>query len=203
MAETEKRKRLSRDERQSSILDAAIRCAIRSGFRGASMDDIAREAAISVGVIYRHFSSKEAIIEAIVARGVAELQMKIAEIGNMSSDALRAGMLNDIHNFIERQHTREHSALRLEIYAEAARNPRVESILRAYTEAERDIGRQLFSRILPKIAPPEELTARADMLRIIADGLLVNGLYAGDNDQALAKVLQSVMSCLLAARTEQ
>lgn len=189
--------RLSREERRSRILNAAIACATRSGFRGASMDEIAREAGISVGVIYRHFKCKEAIIEAIVARDLAELQNKIAGIGELPPQELLALFAADVPGFVQRQREPARAALRLEIYAEAARNPRVEAILRGFTEAERDIGRQFFRQTLQRPATHAELTARADMLRVIADGLLASGLYAGDNDAAFVTVLAEVMRRLL------
>ncbi|MDI7776662.1 TetR/AcrR family transcriptional regulator [Asticcacaulis sp. EMRT-3] len=186
-----------RQERRAIILDAAIACAIRSGFRGASMDEIAREAGLSVGVIYRYFSSKEAIIEAIVARDLDEIQNKVARIGACAPEELVALVLADADDFVSRQRQRDRAALRLEIYAEAARNPRVEAILRAIIEDERELGRQLFRRTLPYAASEAELTARADMFRVMADGLLANGLYAADGGDAFISTLRTVMRALL------
>ncbi|WP_425303991.1 helix-turn-helix domain-containing protein [Asticcacaulis benevestitus] len=48
-------------------MEAAIACVLRHGFHGASMSETAKQAQMSVGIIYRHFENKEAIIEAIVA----------------------------------------------------------------------------------------------------------------------------------------
>jgi len=56
------------DLRRAQVLDAAVLCFGRSGFHGASMADIAAEASMSVGQIYRYFANKEAIIASIVAR---------------------------------------------------------------------------------------------------------------------------------------
>ena len=60
---------MTRAERREAqtvrILDAAKKCFVRSGFQGASMHDICKEAEMSPGALYRYFPSKEAIIEAI------------------------------------------------------------------------------------------------------------------------------------------
>lgn len=189
--------RVPREVRQSEILEAAIACVIRSGFRGASMDEIAREANLSVGVIYRYFSSKEAIIEAIVARGFEELQQKIGNNEGLSSEELRHLLIGDIDNFVASQRDRKYAALQLEIYAEAARNPRVETILRNYVEAERELVRQLLRRTLPNPVSAEELTARADILRVLADGLLADGLYTDDNNKAFIDMLGKFMQPLV------
>ena len=42
-----------------------------------------------------------------------------------------------------------------------------------------------------------ELTARADMFRVMADGLLANGLYAADGGDAFIATLRTVMQALL------
>ncbi len=172
-----KKTRVNREVREAEIVEAAIRCVLRSGFHGSSMDQIAREAGISVGMIYRYFSSKEAIIEAIVTRDLEELRLKIADSDAASVDKLSRSPDN-MCGFVERQHRRDRSGLRLEIYAEAARNPKVEAVVRRAAEVERSLIMQLLTRYLPAGAPAEELGGRADVMRIVADGLLVNGLYA-------------------------
>ena len=53
--------------RRAEIVAAAQRCFAAKGLHGASVADIAREAGLSVGQLYRIFASKEAIIEAIVS----------------------------------------------------------------------------------------------------------------------------------------
>src|SRR6187401_2532903 len=54
-----------RDQQTQRIMDAAKTCFVRSGFQGASMQQICAEAGMSPGALYRYFPSKEAIIEAI------------------------------------------------------------------------------------------------------------------------------------------
>ena len=48
-------------DRRAEILAAAQRCFVRSGFHGASMQEICAEAGMSPGNLYRYFPSKEAI----------------------------------------------------------------------------------------------------------------------------------------------
>jgi AcrR family transcriptional regulator len=62
------------DLRTAEILDSARRAFAEKGFDGASMQDIARKAGMSVGNFYRYFPSKDAIVEALIAFDIAEME---------------------------------------------------------------------------------------------------------------------------------
>ena len=47
------------------ILEAAARAFVRYGFHAATMSQVAEEAAMSAGNLYRYFPSKEAIVEGL------------------------------------------------------------------------------------------------------------------------------------------
>src|SRR5213595_4067731 len=61
-------------DRRTQILDAALVCFDKRGFHQASMHDISAEAGISVGLIYRYFANKEAVIAAMADRHKSEIQ---------------------------------------------------------------------------------------------------------------------------------
>jgi TetR/AcrR family transcriptional regulator, repressor for uid operon len=65
-------------DRRDEILAAAQRCFVRSGFHGASMQDICAEADMSPGNLYRYFPSKEALIAGIAERDRAEVAQEFA-----------------------------------------------------------------------------------------------------------------------------
>lgn len=52
--------------RKRQLLDAAARLMERSGFHGVSMQALADEAEVSVGLIYRYFGGKEAVLLAVI-----------------------------------------------------------------------------------------------------------------------------------------
>lgn len=56
----------SADERKRQILDAAARLMVEKGSAGVSVQDIADEAGVSVGLIYRHFGGKSDVVTAVV-----------------------------------------------------------------------------------------------------------------------------------------
>ena len=57
--------RIHHPGRREQILKAAMVCFAKRGFHQTSMHDISAEAGISVGLIYRYFENKEAVISAM------------------------------------------------------------------------------------------------------------------------------------------
>lgn len=76
------------------ILEAAHRAFTQSG-ANASLDDIAKEAGIGPGTLYRHFPTREALLEEVYraeVRKLADAQQEFAETMSPAA-ALRAWML--------------------------------------------------------------------------------------------------------------
>ncbi|MFG2191811.1 TetR/AcrR family transcriptional regulator [Streptomyces sp. NPDC048639] len=67
------------DARRRQILDGAARCFARNGFHATSMQDVLREAGLSAGAVYRYFSSKEELIEAIADEAFSTIRTAFAE----------------------------------------------------------------------------------------------------------------------------
>jgi len=62
------RKQREIKEREALILDVATRMLVENGYLELSMDRIAEQIEYSKGTVYQHFSSKEDLVSAIVAR---------------------------------------------------------------------------------------------------------------------------------------
>src|SRR2546425_10824114 len=69
MSRAEEAKQRQRDEQRTNILEAARRVFARKGLT-ATMDDIAAEAAVSHGLAYRYFASKEAMVSELVMQAL-------------------------------------------------------------------------------------------------------------------------------------
>ena len=61
--------RLDAEERRAAIIDAALPLFARKGFAATTTKEIAAAAGVSEGLIFRHFPSKAALYEAILASG--------------------------------------------------------------------------------------------------------------------------------------
>ncbi|NUS45030.1 MAG: TetR/AcrR family transcriptional regulator [Mycobacteriaceae bacterium] len=74
-----------RDALEQRILDAALERILQLGIRRASLDDIARRAGINRVTIYRRFTTKENLVELVLAREVRRSLAKITAVGSAAT----------------------------------------------------------------------------------------------------------------------
>src|SRR3954469_6754230 len=119
-------------DRRSQILEAAILCFARNGFHQTSMHDVSREAGISVGLIYRYFASKEAVIGALAEQHKNDLH-------DLLERARSAPTLLDSLEILFTAHCCEdqpqmHAAFVIDLFAEAGRNAAIAALVRNVLE---------------------------------------------------------------------
>lgn len=85
MARTDEQNGAMRAITRAAIETAAVRVFSRHGFAAASIRQIADEAGLSTGSIYRHYASKEKLFEALLeqaSRGLCEAASRLSMAGN-------------------------------------------------------------------------------------------------------------------------
>jgi TetR/AcrR family transcriptional regulator, repressor for uid operon len=158
--------------RRDAILEAAISCFVRKGFHQSSMQDLAGAADVSMGLLYRYFTNKEAIILAAAQREQADAVAIIANIAE-GGDVVES-WINALLRLVAFSVDPEQSRLLNEIVAEAGRSASLKTMLEAYDQA-------LCSAIQAKLdaqkragAVPENLdiALAGSCLSILVDGLV-------------------------------
>ncbi len=116
------------DARAKEIQEAALRCFVRTGFRASSMRDIAGEAGVSLGLLYRYFDNKAAIIGIAIDTDSGEF---VGNLERLKQDQLTETSLLD---FLEQETLRRGEpsefALASEVVAESARDPAIQAMVR-------------------------------------------------------------------------
>ena len=187
-------------DRRLEILDAAQRCFVRSGFHGASMQEICAEAEMSPGNLYRYFPSKEALIAGICERNRAEAADSFLAVDRAPAffDGLAALAR---HHLVERPE--EEAGLCAEIMAESRRNP---DIAKLYQGIEHDIKERIAAMLRNAAERGEirgdlDVDAAATVLMVLGDGMSWRRSVepAFDAEAALPLILEMV-HCLLAKK---
>ena len=160
-------------DRHTQILDAALVCFAKRGFHQASMHDISAEAGISVGLIYRYFENKDAVISAMADRHKKEIHEVLER-------AQQAPTLLESLEILFTAHCCEDapqlvSAFVVDLYAEASRNPHVADLVRDVLQTAMDGVTDLIAR-----SPEAEGTAHglkphelAELIFAVSRGMLM------------------------------
>jgi AcrR family transcriptional regulator len=178
--------------RRVNILDAAERCFVRSGFRGASVHDICREAGVSPGALYLYFASKEDLIAGLCQREAEDFGTRFAGLAE-APDFIAA--LNEFAQHCV-NHPRDKVLLHLEIGAEAGRNLKVGEIALAADRFLMSRFEELLERVKAqgRIAPIAGCATVTRILAAMGDGLFWH--RARDPDFKAEAVLPAMMAMI-------
>src|SRR5947209_11367048 len=192
-------------DRPAQILDAAVVCFAKRGFHQASMHDISAEAGISVGLIYRYFQNKEAVISAMADRHKQEIQ-EILERARQAPN-LRESLETLFTAHCGEAEPQVTAAFVVDLFAEASRNTRVAELVRDVCETSMNGVTDLIARS-PE-AKTSDLTPRemAELIFAVNDGMLMrNVLKIGSTSQERReqqlKVARNLWRLLFKKQTE-
>jgi TetR/AcrR family transcriptional regulator, repressor for uid operon len=121
-ATKKERRREEPEVRRAQILEAARSCFASFGFQGTSVDRIAAGAEVSVGLLYRFFESKAAIVKAII---IEDVDAQVAQLKEaIDSGSLDAGGVAKLatRGLREASSDPRRMAMMFEISAEICRN---------------------------------------------------------------------------------
>lgn len=185
--------------RCNQVLEAAAVCFARSGFHGASMSEISKQAGMSAGHIYNYFNGKDAIIMAFVERHSEHVSDMLSNLSSLD-DPLQA-MLDDAERHVNDALDPQPWHVSLEMYAEASRNPVIAERLRVHEEESRGLLRELVKRGRErrKLAVDDVLLdSRIDTMIAYFQGLTIRALHRSDmNRTGLVEAFQVSMRALL------
>jgi TetR/AcrR family transcriptional repressor of uid operon len=150
------------DQPRDRLIDAARNLFAAKGFHSSPMSELATNARVSVGQIYRLFDDKNAIIRAIVEKDVLAQYRALESLGEqVEAGTMSAEQGLEAFALISLSHPDE--GLVYEFVAEGYRNPAVADIIRDVTREFRRHLRRLVRAAQPGISEGA-LDAAEDML---------------------------------------
>ncbi|MFZ5879073.1 MAG: TetR/AcrR family transcriptional regulator [Chloroflexota bacterium] len=162
------------EERKDQILQAAMQVAARKGYNSTRMNDVAREAGLSVGILYWYFKGKVeitlALMDILLASDVAALQAALAAPGTCRARlwALFIRSVDEINPQVQ--------SLWLEMNLHAAREPKIRRKLLDYQIQYRALTAQIIAQGIERGELRADLDAQvaAYALQILFDGFMMN-----------------------------
>ena len=169
------------DARRAQILGAARSLFTDVGFARTSITDLVEASGLSVGAIYRYFSSKDEIVRAICEQSSGALP-----------EELTADSIDEFLQHIRTEATtRGHARLVAQIYAEAAVSPTLADVVRRQTA---DLRGEVVA-LLPHLAP-ERAQQVAEAFVALCHGFSQQLAARGDLDHApFTAALVAITEC--------
>lgn len=170
-------RRRSRD-RPDEILDAALRLFTERGFAATKVEDVAAAAGLSKGTVYLYFSSKEALLEALVHRAVGPVaELAAARLSNREEHprATIERLMREVASAMAEDRV---VAVPLLVLREAPALPRIAEV---YREA-----------ILQRVLPP--------LSALLSNGMARGLLRKVDPDMAVRTLVGPLIAHVLLAR---
>jgi AcrR family transcriptional regulator len=198
-------RRLTREESRANtrerLLSAARSAFARSGFHGASVEEVASKAGFSTGALYSNFDGKEDLFLALMEREIDEHAREIAEaVRARASVAERAqGGARQWMSTIEREP--ELLLLFMEFWAYGVRDPAVRPKVAARFAQMREVLTRLIADAVREFdlelaIPAEQLAIAIDAL---ADGIARQKL--ADPEAVPDELMGTVLALLFSAAT--
>ena len=147
--------------RRQQILDAARACFLRNGFHQTSMQDVIKEANLSVGAVYRYFPSKNDLITALAEQVIDQITAMFGELVSSDPPPSLAMAMQRATDFVTDQ-TGPDGTMRmaLQIWSEAMYDPTLAAFVaqvyaRIRTILDRFAERAIESGALPAGTEPQ------------------------------------------------
>ncbi|MEL1265091.1 TetR/AcrR family transcriptional regulator [Pseudoxanthomonas putridarboris] len=181
------------------ILKAAKRCFIAHGFHAAAISDIAAEAGISQGLIYRYFENKRAIILAIIEMQLVENRENLDRLQASTDFVAALGQAYGL--WAKGDPELWHAGLHGEIAAESLRDPIVADALRRSEQQNRQALMAWFHRRdaeMGRRTSDEDAQLRAALMSCIVEGLAIRAVREPDlPPEILRAMLERMMPLVL------
>lgn len=184
---------LATDRRSAEILDSIRQIFATKGFDGASMQDLARAAEMSVGNFYRYFPSKAAIIDAMINRDLEEIERDFAAVID-STDPMET-MRGIFRHRISHEVCTKDGPMMAEITAVALRKPEIAEVVTRMEQVIAQYFLAVFARVtgLPQEVVATRFSAHAGLIMMLIKGsAMCPRLTAGPQSDLAALVLRTI-----------
>ncbi|KAF0117035.1 MAG: TetR family transcriptional regulator [Rhodobacteraceae bacterium] len=184
------------EERSHEILASIRQVFAEKGFDGASMQDLARAAGMSVGNFYRYFPSKAAIVQAMCGYDLAEIQAEFAEI--QTSDRPMTFLRDRILTHFSEEAMKD-GQLWAEITAASIRKPEIGEASRQMESTIALLLATIFAHATRRSVEEaaQRYAGQCQMLVLLVKAMAIRTAQCGPANPALANQVVTVIDRIL------
>jgi len=189
--ETERRRRISAEERRELILGAALEVFAQRGYHASSIDEIAQAAGVSKALIYEHFPSKRDLHVSLLEQHVQEIFERLATAA-ATSDPGEVRLEAGVNAFLEFVESRR-DAFRM-LFRDAVEPDVAEMLVRVQQQVGAAVAGLIAAEPREERGDPEENRRAIEMVgQLLAGAVQSLALWWGDHEEVRRKDLVAVV----------
>jgi AcrR family transcriptional regulator len=165
-------------ERKSQIINATIDCIARYGYNNFSMQDVARIADVSKGIIHYYFLNKEDLMMAVLDRVAGDIESLLAGITERTQDPVeQLRQLIRICFDIVRQ-KREYYCINMDFWTQINQKEKVRlAVAKHYAKFRGTTGSIVQAGVDSGVFKPIDSAHAASVIIAIVDGISLQWLF--------------------------
>jgi TetR/AcrR family fatty acid metabolism transcriptional regulator len=166
------------NERKNQIINATIECISRYGYNNFSMQDVARIADVSKGIIHYYFLNKEDLMMAVLDRVAGDIESLLAEIMEQSPDPAER-----LKNLVQMcfgivKNKREYYCINIDFWTQINQKETVrQSIAKHYAKFRNTTAAIIQQGIDSGVFKPGNANHYASVIIALVDGLSLQWLF--------------------------
>ena len=185
------------EERSQEILASIRQAFAEKGFDGASMQDLARAAGMSVGNFYRYFPSKAAIVQSMCGMDLADIQKDFTDVQGSDHplQSLREKMLSHLSD-----EALKDGQLWAEVTAASIRKPEIRQVAQQMEDTITDFLAAVFASVTRRSPAEarERYQGQCQMLILLVKAVATRSAQFGRPSPALTAQVVGVVDRILA-----
>jgi AcrR family transcriptional regulator len=174
-----------------TVLDAARRLFVERGFVRTSIPDIAAEAGVAAGTVYRYFADKNDLVLAACDLTISSVLEGAGQQRSVSSDTVEALVLAMFERVVGEERRHGYARLAVQVWAEAATNQPLAAALHERLQQARDEFAGLIAGAAKDRQEQEHPRRFADLIFVALNGF-TNQVAIGLEPDPRALVAQLV-----------
>ena len=184
------------EQRSFEILASLRQAFVEKGFDGASMQDLARAAGMSVGNFYRYFPSKAAIVQAMCGMDMAEIQKDFSDV--QQSDTPLVSLRERILAHFGEDSLKD-GQLWAEVTAASIRKPEIGAVARQMEETITSFLSAVFARVTRRSYDDarSRYEGQCQLLVLLVKGVSIRTAQFGPASDGLSKQVVGVVDQIL------
>lgn len=187
-------------ERKLQIVRATVECIVKKGYHNFSMQDVAKTAGVSKGIIHYYFLNKDELMMCVLDKVAGDIEQILSEEMTATLDPIRkleifvSVLANVVRN------TKEYYQVNMDFWTQINQKHNVKEVISRHYNQFREAGMKLIDEgITKKVFKPVDSKLYTSFIIGTMDGLSLQWLFdenCFDYDKAVSMITEQILAGL-------